>query len=160
MLDLIVKFFPWVWVLWTMREKKKNSSSIIRPELQTGENLSLLGVWLYLPVSIMSLCGYLYIRIFTNSFWASAVTGRIPEGSKWPLARAEISKWKKRERKRERDPATRFDWGLSYVWITAFKNLFRYSNSSLFVDIAVCRFNTNIQTTKWLVSKYMILLFK
>ena len=103
---------------------------------------------------------WLLIRIFTNSFWASAVTGRIPEGCKWPLARAEISKWKKRERKRERDLATRFDWGLSYVWITAFKNLFRYSNSSLFVDIAVCRFNTNIQTTKWLVSKYRILFFK
>ena len=57
-------------------------------------------------------------------------------------------KVKKKKRERERDPATRFDRGLSYVWFTAFKNLFRHSNSSLFVDIAVCRFNTNIQTTK------------
>ena len=57
-------------------------------------------------------------------------------------------KVKKKTRERERDPATRFDRGLSYVWFTAFKNLFRYSNSSLFVDIAVCRFNTNIQATK------------
>ena len=102
MLDLIVKFFPWDCILWTrtMQEKKKFVPSIIWPGLQTGKNLSFLGVWLYLPVSIMSL--WLLIRIFTNSFWASAVTGRIPEGCKWPLARAEISKWKKKERKRER----------------------------------------------------------
>ena len=139
------------------REKEIRPFNFLTRVTNREESI-IFGVWLYLPVSIMSL--WLLFRIFTNSFWASAVTGRIPEGCKWPLARAEISKWKKRERKRERDPATRFDWGLSYVWITAFKNLFRCSNSSLFVDIAVCRFNTNIQTTKWLVSKYMILLFK
>lgn len=140
MLDLIVKFFPWNCILWTMQEKKKFVPLIIWPGLQTGKNLLFLGVWLYLPLSIMSL--WLLIRIFTNSFWASAVTGRIPEGCKWPLARAGISKWKKRER--DRDPATRFDWVLSCVWFTAFKNLFQYSNSSLFVKIAVCTLNTNM----------------
>ena len=34
--------------------------------LQTGQNLSLWRVWLYLPVSVMSL--WLLIRIFTKSF--------------------------------------------------------------------------------------------
>ena len=55
---------------------------------------------------------------------------------------------KKREKEREIQQQ-----GLTEVCLTCgslpkFKNLFRYSNSSLFVDIAVCRFNTNIQTTK------------
>ena len=159
MLDLIVEFFPWDWILWTMQEKiKKLVFNYLTRVTNRGESI-VVGS-LIISSSLNHEFVWLLIRISTNSFWASAVTGRIPEGCKWPLARAEIWKWKEKKRERERDPATRFDWGLSYVWFTAFKNLFQYSNSSLFVDIAVCRFNTNIQATKWLVSKYMILLFK
>ena len=161
MLDLIVKFFPWDCILWTrtMQEKKKFVPSIIWPGLQTGKNLSFLGVWLYLPVSIMSL--WLLIRIFTNSFWASAVTGRIPEGCKWPLARAEISKWKKKKRERGEIQQQ----GLTEVCLTCgslHSKTFFSTQIQVYslIYIAVCRFNTNIQTTKWLVSKYMILLFK
>ena len=100
MLHLIVKFYPLgLHTLDNAREKEIRPFNYLTRVTNREESI-VFGVWLYLPVSIMSL--WLLIRIFTNSFWASAVTGRIPEGCKWPLARAEISKWKKRERKRER----------------------------------------------------------
>ena len=102
MLDLIVEFFPWDWILWTMQEKiKKLVFNYLTRVTNRGESI-VVGS-LIISSSLNHEFVWLLIRISTNSFWASAVTGRIPEGCKWPLARAEIWKWKKKkERKRER----------------------------------------------------------
>ena len=113
MLDLIVEFFPWDWILWTIQEKiKKLVFNYLTRVTNRGESI-VVGS-LIISSSLNHEFVWLLIRISTNSFWASAVTGRIPEGCKWPLARAEISKWKKK-REKEREIQQQ---GLTEVYLT------------------------------------------
>ena len=115
--------FGWIWLqnfslgieYFQQCKRKWNSSSII-PELQTGQNLLLWGVWLYLPVSTMSL--WLLIRI-----WQETTSWLFTQG---PVVRRTISA----------NPGLNFNLGFSFFCSKAlsriiFSILFRVSNHQI-----------------------------